>query len=52
MVDKFVNIPNRQLLYELYTYVGDMRSVLSMVNGYIKWHGESLCTKLLKGIRY
>lgn len=39
MVDKFVNIPNRVLLYELYPYVGDMRSVLSMINGSVKWHG-------------
>lgn len=40
MVDKFVNIPNRVLLYELYPYVGDMRSVLSMINGSVKWHGK------------
>ena len=42
MVDKFVNIPNRVLLYQLYNYVSDMRSVMSMVNSHIKWHGERL----------
>ena len=42
MVDKFVNIPNRVLLYQLYNYVSDMRSVMSMVNSHIKWHGECL----------
>ena len=39
MVDKFVNIPNREILYELYNYVSDMRSVLSLVNSYIRWQG-------------
>jgi len=40
VVDKFVNIPNRDLLYELYIYISDMRSCLSLVNSYIKWHGK------------
>ena len=40
VVDKFVNITNRDLLYELYNYVSDMRSCMSLVNGYIKWHGK------------
>ena len=44
MVDKFVNIPNRVLLYQLYNYVSDMRSVMSMVNSHIKWHGVLLGT--------
>ena len=39
LVDKLVNIPNRELLYELYCYISDMRSILSMVNSYIKWNG-------------
>lgn len=30
----------RELLYELYKYVNDMRSNLALVNSYIKWHGE------------
>ena len=46
MVDKFVNIPNRVLLYQLYNYVSDMRSVMSMVNSHIKWHGALLGTFL------
>ncbi len=46
MVDKFVNIPNRVLLYQLYNYISDMRSVTAMVNSHIKWHGETcvFCT--------
>lgn len=40
LVDKFVNVPNRELLYELYNYVNDMRCVLSFVNSYIKWNGD------------
>lgn len=40
VVDRFVNIPNRELLYELYSYVNDMRSNLALVNSYIKWHGR------------
>ncbi len=46
LVDKFVNIPNRDLLYELYPYVCDMRSVLGLLNSYIKWHGRCLATRL------
>ena len=40
LVDKFVNVPNRVLLYELYNYVSDMRGVISMLNSTIKWHGK------------
>ena len=40
VVDRFVNIPNRELLYELYCYVSDMRSSLALLNSYIKWHGN------------
>lgn len=39
VVDRFVNIPNRELLYEMYSYINDMRSNLALVNSYIKWHG-------------
>lgn len=40
MVDKLVAIPNRDLLYEIYTYVNDMRSALGLLNKYIKWNGR------------
>nr|CAG4651614.1 EOG090X01OH [Triops cancriformis] len=30
-------ISNRELLYDLYPYVWDMRGVVSMLNSYIKW---------------
>ena len=40
-VDKLVNIPNRELLYDIYAYITDMRSTLALVNSYIKWLGTS-----------
>ncbi|XP_063237337.1 protein O-GlcNAcase isoform X2 [Bacillus rossius redtenbacheri] len=34
-------VPNRELLYDLYPYVWDMRGVISLLNSYIKWLGFS-----------
>ncbi|CAH1154331.1 unnamed protein product [Phaedon cochleariae] len=31
------NCNNRELLYELYSYMWDIRSVISLLNSYIKW---------------
>lgn len=31
---------NRELLYELYSYIWDMRGVVSLLNSYIKWLGR------------
>jgi len=42
-VDKLVNIPNRELLYDVYAYITDMRSTLALVNSYIKWLGRPRC---------
>jgi len=39
-VDKLVNIPNRELLYDVYAYITDMRSTLALVNSYVKWLGR------------
>jgi protein O-GlcNAcase/histone acetyltransferase len=33
-------INNRELLYELYPYVWDMRGVVALLNSYVKWLGE------------
>lgn len=33
-------IPNRELLYELYPYVWDMRGIVSLLNSYAKWLGK------------
>lgn len=33
---------NRELLYDLYPYVWDIRGVISLLNSYTKWLGESL----------
>lgn len=30
---------NRELLYDLYSYVWDIRGVISLLNSYIKWLG-------------
>nr|CAD7570921.1 unnamed protein product [Timema californicum] len=30
-------VPNRELLYDLYPYMWDMRGVISLLNSYIKW---------------
>ena len=40
VVDKFVNCPNRAILYDIYAYISDMRSALSLVNSYVKWIGK------------
>lgn len=31
---------NRELVYDLYSYVWDMRGVVSLLNSYVKWLGE------------
>lgn len=31
---------NRELLYDLYAYVWDMRGVVSLLNSYVKWLGK------------
>jgi hypothetical protein len=31
---------NRELLYDLYPYVWDMRGVVSLLNSYVKWLGK------------
>lgn len=31
---------NRELLYDLYSYVWDIRGVISLLNSYIKWLGK------------
>ncbi|ELU09423.1 hypothetical protein CAPTEDRAFT_175350 [Capitella teleta] len=39
LADKIINIPNRDILYDLYSYLSDIRSTLCLINSYIKWHG-------------
>lgn len=40
--DKLLAIPNRDILYDLYAYVNDMRSVVWLLNSYFKWNGTVL----------
>ena len=37
-----MDIPNRDILYCVYAYVNDMRSVVWLLNSYFKWNGSSL----------
>lgn len=37
---------NRELLYDLYAYLWDIRGVISLLNSYIKWLG-TFCFKIL-----
>lgn len=32
-------VHNRELLYDLYSYIWDIRGVISLLNSYIKWLG-------------
>jgi hypothetical protein len=34
------DVPNRELLYEIYPYIWDIRGVVSMLNSYVKWLGN------------
>lgn len=40
LATKLNDITNRELLYEIYPYVWDIRGVISLLNSYIKWLGE------------
>lgn len=31
---------NRELVYDLYAYMWDMRGVVSLLNSYVKWLGK------------
>lgn len=31
---------NREMLYDLYAYVWDIRNVISLLNSYVKWLGK------------
>jgi len=37
LVGRLNLVANRELLYELYPYIWDMRGVVSLLNSYIKW---------------
>lgn len=41
---------NRELLYDLYSYVWDIRGVISLLNSYIKWLGVYKVFEILLGI--
>jgi hypothetical protein len=37
---------NRELVYDLYPYVWDMRGVVSLLNSYVKWLGKIMLINL------
>ncbi|XP_014272263.1 protein O-GlcNAcase [Halyomorpha halys] len=39
LFQKLNNISNKELMYELYPYIWEMRAVISTLNSYIKWLG-------------
>lgn len=44
---------NRELLYDLYSYIWDMRGVVSLLNSYVKWLGKWLrYLSILRAIDY
>lgn len=36
---------NRELLYDLYAYLWDIRGVISLLNSYVKWLGKLLAQR-------
>lgn len=40
LCNKLNDVPNRELLYELYPYIWDMRGVTSLMNSYVTWLGK------------
>jgi len=40
LATKLNNISNKELLYEIYPYIWDIRGVISLLNSYIKWLGK------------
>lgn len=46
LFDRLTYCNNRELLYDLYAYVWDMRGVISLLNSYVKWLGLlNFCSK-------
>ncbi|XP_035702266.1 protein O-GlcNAcase isoform X2 [Folsomia candida] len=41
LATKLNDITNRELLYEIYPYIWDIRGVISLLNSYVKWLGFS-----------
>lgn len=40
LATKLNDITNRELLYEIYPYLWDIRGVISLLNSYVKWLGK------------
>merc|ERR1719333_982162 len=46
--DKLTSINNRDLLYDLNTYINNVRTILHACNNYLKWIGIDDCRKPIK----
>lgn len=40
IVENFAKIPNRCLLYDMNSYLWDLRGTLSLLNAFVKWLGN------------
>ena len=48
LFEKLCNCQNRELVYDLYTYLWDMCSVLLTLNGFVHWLSRGCCTPKLQ----
>ena len=48
LFEKLCNCQNRELVYDIYTYLWDMASVLLTLNGFIQWLALGVCTPKLQ----
>lgn len=42
MFSRLSNVPNRSILYDLYNYISDIKSGVSLARAYVKSLGEEL----------
>ena len=47
LFEKLCACQNRELVYDLYTYVWDMCSILLLLNGFVQWLNHGVCTPKL-----
>ena len=48
LFEKLCSCQNRELVYDLYTYLWDMCSVLLTLNGFVHWLARGCCTPKLQ----
>ena len=48
LFEKLCACQNRELVYDLYTYVWDMCSVILTLNGFVQWLSRGVCSPKLQ----